>query len=207
MCRGPIWAMPCARRGFRCCRSRARRLWPRSISSACMCRTRWPSPTSSRRSTSPAFRCSRLTAPRTTPSSSPVAPRSITPSRMRLSSMPSSLARARSHCSRFASCIAACATRAFRALRLSSSSRRSPVPMCRLCMRCAMTSLALRTAIPCRVRAKTSRRWSTSASLRTLALPILCRSRACPTHSSFTTACLSRFCAAVPAAAVFARLA
>ena len=44
-----------------------------------------------------------------------------------------------------------------------------------------------------------------SASLRTLALPIRCRSRACPTRSSFTTACRSRFCAVVPAAVVFAR--
>ena len=158
MCRGPIWAMPCARRGFRCCRSRARRLWPRSISSACMCRTRWPSPTSSRRSTSPAFRCSRPTVPRTIPSSSPVVPRSITPSRMRPSSMPSSLARVRSRCSRSVSCIAACATKASRALRLSSSSRRSPVPMCRLCMRCAMTSPARRMATPCRAKARTSRR-------------------------------------------------
>ena len=56
------------------------------------------------------------------------------------------------------SCIAACATRVSRALRLSSSSRRSPVPMCRPCMRCAMTSPARRMATPCRARARTSRR-------------------------------------------------
>ena len=86
---------------------------------------------------------------------------------------------ARSRCSRFASCIAACATRASRALRLSSSSRRSVAPMCRRSTRCAMTSPARRMATPCRAKARTSHRRSTSASLRTLALPIRCRSRAC----------------------------
>lgn len=38
----PDMAMPCARLVSRCCRSRAQHPWPRSISSACTCRMRWP---------------------------------------------------------------------------------------------------------------------------------------------------------------------
>ena len=64
---------------------------------------------------------------------------------------------------------------------------------------------ARRMATPCRARARMRRPWSTNASSRISAPRIRCRSRACPMRSWFTIACLSRFCAAAPAAVVFAR--